>query len=387
MLCGVAAVCMMLSAACGGATNASSSASANTKPIKIGAVLEFTGSGAIYGAGAKDGIELALDQVNHQVAGRPIVMTYADDATDPAKAVEKTKALVDQGNAELVIAPTFTDAHMAMAPYLAQKHIMAIAMYGGSLDVAKFGNWIIFPGTNAMSGAVMGGYAYSEGYRTMDTLSFDYASGKEHVAGFADTFKAAGGHVVQQQWVPFGTTDYAPYVSAFKKADVICIHLFQPDLDAFLKSYLELGVRTPLMMDEIENLSANDLKEFGVRLNGVKGCIRMYSDTIQNASNKAFVAAFKTKYGRSPINNDAVGYIAMSIYLAALKATNGNTSLEAMRSAVAQLNLETPSGPVSFSPHLVTDSTRYMAQIKKVDGVYEIVPFKTYTEVRDPADK
>jgi branched-chain amino acid transport system substrate-binding protein/urea transport system substrate-binding protein len=53
-------------------------------PIKIGAVLPFSGGVELYGRQAKLGLDLAVKDINAGggILGRPVAMIYSDDNTD-----------------------------------------------------------------------------------------------------------------------------------------------------------------------------------------------------------------------------------------------------------------------------------------------------------------
>ena len=60
--------------------------SAATKTIKIGFALSMTGGAAVYGASQKEGILLAVDQINAASGGcgLQIVPVFEDDASVPS---------------------------------------------------------------------------------------------------------------------------------------------------------------------------------------------------------------------------------------------------------------------------------------------------------------
>src|SRR5713226_5708586 len=68
------------------------------EPIRIGAVLPFSGGVGLYGQQAKLGLDLAVKDINAGggVLGRPLEMVYADDKTDPTAAVDATRKLIER---------------------------------------------------------------------------------------------------------------------------------------------------------------------------------------------------------------------------------------------------------------------------------------------------
>jgi len=81
---------------CASLMNAASAMSA--EPIKIGAVLPFSGGVELYGAQTKLGLDLAVKEINAAggILGRPVEVIYEDDKTDPAAAVDATRELIER---------------------------------------------------------------------------------------------------------------------------------------------------------------------------------------------------------------------------------------------------------------------------------------------------
>ena len=66
-------------------------------PIRIGALLPFSGGVELYGAQAKLGIDLAAQQINSNggILGHPLRVIYADDGTRPGIALDAARKLID----------------------------------------------------------------------------------------------------------------------------------------------------------------------------------------------------------------------------------------------------------------------------------------------------
>lgn len=357
------------------------------KPLKMGFILELTGVGAVYGEATKKTIEWVLKKNNYQVAGREIQPIWEDNATDPTKAIEKAKKLIELDKVDLLYGPLFSDAQDVLAPYLADKKIMDYAQFGASWELSKYGNWIVYPGTLYSFDIPGGDYAYEQGWRTMATIGADYVAGYDLVNGAADRFKELGGTVVQQQWAPYGTPDYAPYINAFKKADVWLGMLLFPDVMIFIKQLHQFGIKTPYIMCEVEATPLGALGEIGDAILGQKGIITMYEKSLDNPANKKFVADLKAETGMDAEASQGAAYIGMTIILEGLKATEGDARLEVLRPAIINLKLDTIAGPVAFSKNGFAIGDRYIAEIVKVDGKYAWKPIRTYKAVRDPRDK
>ena len=108
----VLAAGMMLSlAACGGSTGTTSGASTSaaaaasstttTKPsgaaFKIGGTAPLTGAAAIYGNAAKNGAEIAVEEINAEGGDIQFDLRYEDDVNDAEKAINAYNTLKDWG--------------------------------------------------------------------------------------------------------------------------------------------------------------------------------------------------------------------------------------------------------------------------------------------------
>src|SRR4051812_41116279 len=71
-------------------------AAAQSTPIRLGAVLEFSGGLELFGNQARLGIDLAAKEINAAggILGRPVEIIYEDNKTDPKTAVERATKLI-----------------------------------------------------------------------------------------------------------------------------------------------------------------------------------------------------------------------------------------------------------------------------------------------------
>src|SRR5262245_13372835 len=72
-------------------------ARAEDKIIKIGALLPISGPGSYFGAQDKQGIELALEEINKAgINGYKLQVQYEDSACSPLPATQAAKRLLEQ---------------------------------------------------------------------------------------------------------------------------------------------------------------------------------------------------------------------------------------------------------------------------------------------------
>ena len=132
-----AALAASMLTGCGSSGSASSSAasdsgsSSGTAPsgaaFKLGGTAPLTGGAAIYGNAAKNGAQIAVDEINSEGGNIQFDLNYQDDQHDPEKAVNAYNALKDWGMqislgsvtskpCEATSAETYSDRIFALTP-------------------------------------------------------------------------------------------------------------------------------------------------------------------------------------------------------------------------------------------------------------------------------
>lgn len=97
-------LCMALAAvmalglcACGSSGTDSNGSTASGKAFKLGGTGPLTGAAAIYGVAAKNGAQVAVDEINALGGDIQFDLRYEDDVNDPEKAVNAYNTLKDWG--------------------------------------------------------------------------------------------------------------------------------------------------------------------------------------------------------------------------------------------------------------------------------------------------
>jgi branched-chain amino acid transport system substrate-binding protein len=376
-------------AGCGGSSSDGGGGGSN-EPIKIGVLMELTGPGSDYGTRGKAMVQMALDEVGGKVGGHPIKVVYADTATNPATAVTKVRQLVSRDKVDVIFGPIFSDAQDAIAPYLGQQKIMAMAPIGANWTLNKYKNWVVYPGT-LESFCRPGGQALKDaGDKTLATLGADYVAGHQIVDPVGQVFQTAGGNWMQKLYAPLGTSDFGSYISSLKKVDAFAAWTIMPDELSLMQSFIKFkgGSGTDLFLCEAENVTPEQLTGLGSGVLGTKGMIASYSPDLKNEQNEKFLAAVQKRLHRAPRIGDGDSYLLFHILLDGLKKTSGNAKLDQLRPAILSSSSDTVAGPVKWTKNGFALANRYLATVSKgPDGKYMWKTDKVYEQVRDPRDK
>src|SRR2546423_12084083 len=118
-----------------------STVQAQEKTIKIGGLLPTSGPGSYFGAQDKQGIELALDELNKAgVNGFKFEIQYEDSACSPLPATQAAKRLLDQYKPDIVIGEECSDATLAVMPIVEQAKVPLLNAGSSALKITDPGN-------------------------------------------------------------------------------------------------------------------------------------------------------------------------------------------------------------------------------------------------------
>ena len=123
-------------AACGSSGN-KSGGSSDSDTFKIGGIGPTTGDAAIYGTAVKNGIQLAVDEINAAggINGKQIEYKFEDDQADSEKSVNAYNTLKDWGMQALIGTTTSTPCTAVVEE--SHHHSQRILREGNRADIHK----------------------------------------------------------------------------------------------------------------------------------------------------------------------------------------------------------------------------------------------------------
>ncbi len=120
---------------------ASAAVRADDKFIKIGALLPMSGPGSYFGAQDKQGVELALEQINRAgIGGYKLDVKYEDSSCSPLPATQAAKRLLEQYKPDVVIGEECSDATLAIMPLMEQAKVPFLNAGSSSIKITEPGN-------------------------------------------------------------------------------------------------------------------------------------------------------------------------------------------------------------------------------------------------------
>jgi len=357
-------------------------------PIKFGYVGPMSGFYAHGGKHATQGMKLAFDEVNWNIAGRKIEFAIEDDGWNVGVGISKAKKLVLNDKVDIMLGPHNGQVILALRDfYIKHKmiHISPIAD-DGRLTRSKYSKYFFRANHDAVADRfrVAGYIAHKKGYRKVVYMGADFIPARECIKGFSQVFEPLGGKVTESIFVPFGTTDYAPYFTKIdvKNTDAVYCFFFGGDAISFIKQFKEYGLKDRIPLLGIAVTDGALLKAEGDAALGTY-TVGLYSGAIDTPVNKRFVATYEKKYGMDIDFHADMGFVSAKVVLSALEKVNGNSEdKDQLIKAMENVQLNAPRGPFKYGPNHAPIQNVYLRQVKRLkDGRLQNAVIETYNNI------
>jgi branched-chain amino acid transport system substrate-binding protein len=362
-------------------------------PVKIGLVLPYTGVYAELGNSITQAMELVFSRENWTVAGRKIEMIKEDDEMKPPVGVRKTEKLIDSDKVDILTGPVHSGILMGMRDKVHNSKTILIVSNAGADAISRerCSRWIFRTSfSNWQPCQPMGGWVAKNVSKEVFLIAPNYQAGKDMMGAFQETFTAAGGKVVAEDYPKLGETDYAPYLTKIKQSGAKAVFAFFSGTDAvnFVKQYSQFGLKEGIKLTGAGFLTEPDVlpAQGGAAVGVLTG--HFYTPLLDNPVNHRFVKDFRDKfYGKMPDGFACQGYDTAEVIVRALKAVGGNTQdKDKLVAAIAATEFDSPRGRFRFDPktHNVIQPFIYIREVREVYGGLANVPIDKVADVRDP---
>jgi branched-chain amino acid transport system substrate-binding protein len=351
---------------------AADTACAQDKSIKIGGLFPMSGPGAYFGTQDKQGIELAIEQINKTgVGGYKLEIQYEDSACSPLPATQAAKRLLDQYKPHVVIGEECSDATLAVMPLMEQAKVPLLNAGSSSIRITEPGNpWTfrIMP-NEVMQGVDIASNAYKRlNARSAVLLYENTNAGIGNAKVFGETFKSLGGQILAD--IGFGRdvndfTAIATRIAGLGKIDVIPTYTLEGQGLRITQALAQAGVTKGGGGQSIQ--LGTIWLPFGFEQKAGKaalGYVRIVQfdptdkrDVVQN-----FVGSFKAKYNQDPTHINAHGYDQILVIADVVK--RGGKDAQSIRDLMAATkNFSGVTGSVEFdktNQNIKMDTIHYM---------------------------
>jgi branched-chain amino acid transport system substrate-binding protein len=331
--------------------------------IKIGGQGAISGAHSDYGWQMMAGSTVAMEEINAKggVLGRKLELKFMDEELKPATAVKNARYLVTDWGADFLFGVDSSGSAMAIGPVLPELNRLFLFTHAATHRlteelVAGKGIKQIFRMVAPVYQDALAAWVFKDNpeIKRWAGINCDYEYGYVAWNLFKENIKKFRPDVefVAAAWAPFWTMDFSSHISAVmaEKPDAIFATPWAGEGMMLLRQALMLGVFDKIQawwqgmggsVDLLEGISREVAADkFKGKLWATARYIHNYPVTPEN---KAFVDAFRKRWGRFP-NYSAEGSYA-AIY--AIKAgAEKAKSLETAKvgAALEGMELKTPGG-------------------------------------------
>jgi branched-chain amino acid transport system substrate-binding protein len=326
--------------------------------IKLGANLELSGGVASYGQSAKEGIELAIEEINKKgIDGKKLELVTFDNKSDAAEATSGALKLATQDKVVAMIGAATSTNTLAQVQIAQDNKIplitptatnATITNKDGKVNDFVFRTCFIDP----FQGTVAANFATNDlkvkNAAVLIDSSSDYSKGL--AASFKKSFTANGGKIVKEGAYVAKDTDFRATLTNIKAAnpDYIFLPGFYEEVGLIVKQARELGLNVPIMGGDGWD-SPDLIKIAGAGTLNNTFITNHYSSGDSDKKVQEFVSAFKAKYdGKSPDAFTALGYDTVYFVADAIKRAGSSDPKKIQKALEETDGLQLVSGTVKL---------------------------------------
>ncbi|MGX1428389.1 MULTISPECIES: ABC transporter substrate-binding protein [Bradyrhizobium] len=317
-----------------------------TRTARIGLVQSTTGgSAALYGTEQKQAIELAFSEINAAKTLKDIKLEtiYADDGADRGQTVNIFQRLIRQDKVVAILGPTLSNSAFAADPIAQQAGVPVIASSNTAPNLTRIGDFIfrtsvpedqVFP-------TVLRFAVKKHGIKRVALI---YGLDDALTRGAHDVQKKAvadlGLESVGIESYQRGDVDFSAQLTKIRaqNPDAIILGTLAEEAAAILRQARQLGFDSKVAFIGCNaNISAKLFELAGPAANGIIVGAAWYAG-YDSLRSKAFVEAYRKRYGTTPDIYAAQGYDAAYLLAEAIRRADDVANGRLIRDKLASIN-------------------------------------------------
>ena len=358
--------------------------------VKVGVLHSLTGTMAISEITVANAAQLAVDEINAAggVLGKKLTVVKEDGASDWPTFATKAEKLLTQDKVSVVFGGWTSASRKAMLPVFEKNK--GLLFYPVQFEGNECSPNIIYTGAQPNQQALPAlEWALSKGYRNIFLLGSDYVYPrtanlilKKHIADRKATL--AG-----EEYVALGGTEFSSVINKIKaaKPDIVINTLNGDSNVSFFKQYQAAGYSAKTLPVISFSIAEQEAQSIGPALLSGQYATWNYFQSLPNAANKKFVAAYKKKFGANSAITDPMAHAYMDVYLwkaAVEKAKSFDPS--AVRKAIVGISMDSPLGKITVDKSGSLTQAVYTGQ-SGAGGQFRVVAQSKGVVAPQPYDK
>lgn len=363
-------------AGCGGGQKSSGGDAKGQQTVKFGFVTAYTGPGAAYGQAMKDGVDLAVEEINNNPNTKmKIDLKTYDTKLVKAEAINAVKKCIEQDKVLAIEGPMTSGEMFAAGPIAQQSKVVAFGTGTTAPGITDIGDYIFrnaIPGKMAIPITVKKAQE-KLGFKKVAIL---YSNNNDQMVGenkiYQELLKEMGLEIVATETFADKDTDFSAQLTKIQAAnpDVIAVAGLYQEGALIVKKAREMGMTQPILANNGFNSPAY-IQQAGEAANGTLVATPWNAES-KSEKAQAFRKAFVAKYGHEPDQFAAQAYDAMYLMHQAAEKSGTTTDRKKFRDTLAKIkDFEGATGKFQFDDH--RDPKMDLAIMEAKDGKW--VPF------------
>ncbi len=350
---------MVLSlAACGGSKDtasttdssaASSAEASGSDTFKIGATGPITGGAAIYGNAVKNGIQIAVDEINEAggINGYQIDYNFQDDEHDAEKAVNAYNNLKDWGM-QVLIGTTTSAPCIAVVEKTHADNMFQITPSGTAVECVQYDNAYRMCFSDPTQGTESAKYIGENGMAQKVAVIYD--SSDVYSTGIYEAFAAEAENqpfdiVSVEAFTADAKTDFSVQVQKSKDAgaDLLFMPFYYTEASLVLAECNKQGYEPTFFgCDGMDGILG--VENFDTALAEGLTFLAPFIAKSEDEQVQSFVSKYEADYGETPNQFAADAYDCVYVVKAAIEAAGATPDMsvsdlcDAMKEAMASVS-------------------------------------------------
>ncbi len=352
------------------------------EPYRIGVTNSITGYAAALGAGARNAITLAIDEINAKggVAGHKLEAVSYDNKSDDATAVLNVRRLIEKDRVDALIVAAYSGAAFACLDTAERSKVpmFSIAASTKLWKPTRQYSFCVVPGANILE-KVRAKWIKSKGYVRVGNLSMAGPFPEECSEFFKEEAKNFGLTIVAEEQHKATDTDMSVQLDkiAAAKADVIRLTTYPHQAAIIAKNLKSLGIKIPVIADYTIT-SETFINLAGDAAEGWTGAIISHQLGEQTPPSwptyavvKAYAEAYHKRFGESITSTSGNSYDTVYMIAAGLNEVGEEGDLSKRREKLAQWienlkNFSGLNGPYHLSPNNHNGTGEWAVSLVKI---------------------
>lgn len=350
------------------------------EPIKVGVVTDLSGALAVYGVMIQRSFLLGMeyeagaagtDDV-FTIDGHPVEILFRDDQSTPETTATVARELIEVDDVDVLVGTVSSGATATLQELAAENEIPLIVAPAAANEItgASFNPYTFRTSRNNYQDAVNLCQYLATQYSTFVQIAPDYSFGYGGAEAFRDACTFYGGEFVADDvFAPADTTEFTPYMEQILNsgAEAWVVTWAGGGFVSMMQAASDLGVLDEMALGA--SIANNAIVPvFYSTMVGQNSGILYHYTLPDNEINDWLVEQVQDRYGEPPDLFDADGMNAAILLVEALRATEWDTSTDALIGAMEGMTFDGPKGEIYIRPEdHVAIQDMYIVNILNID--------------------